>query len=199
MAYSTIPWDDSKTKKDRVTEIRKHLQSDASSVARGSDPNIRTIWNGISKTDYDNALSADTSAIKPSGDMSLSIAMVTSVYVGGFSATVDNQWKFYTTKVGKAVGSCGETEGQSITAESNDKPAGGSDADPDSPPWPAGIFSLNIEGEACVYRCDGTSPGRLFCPKKEITCREDSMRSKADGVLKCGSYQFFHPVVYCDF
>jgi hypothetical protein len=136
---------------------------------------------------------------KPSKGMSLSIAMWTGVSPHGTSASTENDWKFYTTKVGQAVGSCGETQGQAIEVKSDDKPAGGSNADPKNPPWPAGIFGLSIEGEACQYKCDGQGAGRLFCPKKEIACREDSMKSKAEGTLKCGSNQFHHAVVYCDF
>jgi hypothetical protein len=193
MAYNTIPWDETKTKKDRVTEIRNYLQSDKSSVVRGSESDIRTIWNGVSKSDYDNVV---VSAILPSKGWSLSIALVSSVspHLGG--ADTDHVWRFYTTKVGKAVGSCGETEGQAIGAESNDKPI-----NPDiyNPPWVGGTYKLNIEGEACEYKCDGTNPGRLYCPKKEITRKEDSLKAKKEGSLKCGNAQFFHPVVYCDF
>jgi hypothetical protein len=66
--------------------------------------------------------------------MSPFIAMATSISVGGLFATADNQGKFYTASVGKAIGSSDETEGQSITAESNYKPAGGSNADPNNLP-----------------------------------------------------------------
>jgi hypothetical protein len=174
MAYDTIPWDDNKTKKDRVTEIRNYLRSDKSSVARGSDPVVRTIWNGITKSDYDQVA---ISALKPSKGWSLSIAMGSQVNSHSGGADVSRAWKFYTTKVGKPVSSCGETDGQEISAQSNDQPVETPDID-DNPPWPAGIFKLNIEGEACEYKCDGTNPGRLFCPQKQIPCQEDSMKSK---------------------
>ena len=72
--------------------------------------------------DYNNAPSADMSTLKLSKSMLLSIAMVTTVSVGGMSATSDSQWKFYTAMVGKAVGSCGETEGQSVTADCSVQP-----------------------------------------------------------------------------
>lgn len=174
--------------------MRTYLQSDKSSVARGSDPSIRTIWNGIPKSDYDQVL---ISSLKPSKGWSLSIAMVSQVNSHSGGADVSREWKFYTTRVGKAVGSCGETEGQSLAVETSDKPP--ANADSDNPPWPGGIFKLEIEGEKCVYRCDGTNPGRLFCPKKEITCVEDGKRRGEGGTMKCGSRVFFHPVVYCDF
>ncbi|KAH8730501.1 peptidase S8/S53 domain-containing protein [Phaeosphaeriaceae sp. PMI808] len=194
MAYDTIPWDEKKTNKGRVTEIRNYLRSDKSSVARGSDPIVRTIWNGVPKSDYDQVV---ISALKPSKGWFLSIAMVSNVNSHSGGADVSRAWKFYTAKVGKPVGSCGETDGQEISAQSNDKPAGNSDID--NPPWPGGSFKLNIEGEACEYKCDGTNPGRLFCPAKQISCWEDSMKSKKEGTLKCGDRTLFHPVVYCDF
>ncbi|KAI8941747.1 hypothetical protein NX059_002951 [Plenodomus lindquistii] len=135
----------------------------------------------------------------PAKGMSLSIAMVTTISSGGMSASSNNEWKFYTTPTGKAVGSCGETVGKKLTTDSTDKPTGGSKADPKNPPWPTGIFELDIEGQLCEYRCDGTNAGRLFCPQREIACAADSMKSKAEGMLKCGSNGFFHAVVYCDF
>lgn len=49
---------------------------------------------------------------KPSKGMAFSVAMVTSVISHRISASVTNEWKFYTTKVNKAVGSCGETGGR---------------------------------------------------------------------------------------
>lgn len=193
MAYGTILWDDSKTKKDRVTEIRNYFQSDKSSVAHGSDSNIRTIWNGVSRSDYDNVI---VSAIKPSKGWSLSIALISNVSPHFGGADVNHTWKFHTTKIDHAVGSCGETDGQAIPAETNDKPV---NLDIDNPPWVGGTFKLNIEGEACEYKSDGTNAGRLFCPKKQIACVEDSKKSKKEGSLKCGNSQFSHPVVYCDF
>lgn len=135
----------------------------------------------------------------PSKGKALSIAMVTTVNSHAGGATVDSEWHFFTTSVGKAVGSCGETDGQQLI------PTGGSDfpisGEPDSgnPPWPAGIYNLIIEGKDCEYKCDGTSPGRLFCGDKQISCTEDSIKSKPEGKLKCGSRQFFHAVVYCGF
>jgi hypothetical protein len=141
-----------------------------------------------------------TSNVKPSKGMSLSIPMWTGVSPHEFSASVDHQWKFYTTKVGKAVGNCGETKGAwEIKTESSDKPAGDEKADNARPPFPRGTFKLSIEDEACTYKCDGTNAGRLFCPKKVISCVEDSAKSKPGGMLKCGDKQFHHAVVYCDF
>ncbi|KAJ4319958.1 hypothetical protein N0V94_003628 [Neodidymelliopsis sp. IMI 364377] len=200
LGRDTMPWVESgksePTGKDRVTAIREYLGSDKSSVARGSDPNIRTIWNGVSKSDYDQVT---VSALKPSKGWSLSIALVSNVNSHTGGASISNAWKFYTTKVGHPVGSCGETEGQEILAQSNDQPIESPDM-LDNPPWPAGIYKLDIEGEACEYKCDGTNAGKLWCPKKQITCTEDSMKSKKqDGKQKCGSRTFFHLVVYCDF
>jgi hypothetical protein len=128
--------------------------------------------------------------------MALSIAMVITYNAMEPYPVPKFQWKFYTTKVGKAVGSCGETEGQSITADSNNRPTSGTMV---NPPWPAGIFRLDIEGETCMYKCDGTNPGRLFCPKKEIACHEDPKKRKADGLLECRSGGLFHPIIYYNF
>lgn len=58
---------------------------------------------------------------------------------------------------------------------------------------------LIIEEQECEYKCDGTNPGRLFCQKKEIACREDSAKSHKEGMLKCGEGNFFHATVFCDF
>lgn len=136
---------------------------------------------------------------KPSKGMALSVAMVTSIISHGIGASVTNEWKFYTTKVNKAVGSCGETEGVELQAESNDKPRGGENADPKNPPFPGGTFKLNIEGEACTYKSSGDNAGNLSCPDREISCAEDDKKSKEEGMLQCGSNQFFHAVVHCNF
>lgn len=136
--------------------------------------------------------------LKPSKGMALSIAMVTNV--APRHGVSDSQLKFYTTKVGQAFGSCGETEGEEIPHDSTYKPVGdGRGPSTMNPPWPGGIFKLNIEGEACEYKCDGTNAGRLFCPKKEIACHEDSLKSKEEGMLRCNGYRLSHAVVYCDF
>jgi hypothetical protein len=135
----------------------------------------------------------------PENGKSLSIAMTSSVSPHAGWADVSNIWKFYTTSVGKAVGSCGETDGQEITPKGPSDPSLPSNANPENPPWPTGIFNMTIEGQGCQYRCDGTNAGRLFCPHKQISCSEDSVRSKKEGMLKCGSTSFFHATVYCDF
>jgi len=133
---------------------------------------------------------------KPSKGMALSIAMVTHYSGHGTSVSVNHEWKFYTTSVGKAVGSCGETDGKEIVADSDETPRPGSDS---KAPFPGGIFKLDIEGEACTYKCDGNNPGRLFCPQREIACREDSKKNMEVGAMKCGRDQFFAPSVFCDF
>ncbi|PVH92050.1 hypothetical protein DM02DRAFT_701765 [Periconia macrospinosa] len=137
----------------------------------------------------------------PKPGNSLSIAMVSTVNAHSGGATVDSTWNFFTTPVGKAVGSCGETEGEKLIPEegsTNDKLPSDVAGKTDNPPWPTGSFKLKIEGQECEYKNDGSNPGRLFCPKKEISCQEDSMKSKKEGSLRCGQ-GFFHAVVYCDF
>lgn len=147
-----------------------------------------------------NAMSDDfTAPSSPSSTgKALSIAMVSYVNSHSGGASSDNEWRFCTTTIGHAIGSCGETDGYEIAPEGASKPKLASSADPQNLPWPAGEFTLNIKGEECNYKCDGTTPGRLFRPKKETSCYEDSMKSKAEGMLKCGDRQFFHAVVYCD-
>jgi hypothetical protein len=137
---------------------------------------------------------------KPPKGMSLSIVLEATTH-GSFPSHLESKWEFYAVKTGESIGKCGEPEGEIIVADPNrDKPAGWEKADPHNPPWPAGIFPLNIWGEPCEYKCDGTGPGKLFCPKKEITCVEDPMKSKKeDGTMECTSYRFLHKVVYCDF
>lgn len=135
----------------------------------------------------------------PSKGKALSIAMVTTVNSHAGGATLNSEWNFFTTSVGRAVGSCGETDGQKLI------PTGGSDVrisgspDTENPPWPGGAYKLNIDGKDCEYKCDGTNAGRLFCGDKQISCAEDILKSKPEGKLKCGSRTTFHAVVYCDF
>lgn len=140
-----------------------------------------------------------SSSSKPSKGKSLSIAMMSVVNSHSGSASLDSEWGFFTTSVGKAVGSCGETDGEKLVPQgpSNHKISG--NVNLENPQWPAGIFKLKIEGQDCEYKCDGTNPGRLFCPGKQISCTEDTLKSKAEGKLKCGSRGFFHAVAYCDF
>jgi hypothetical protein len=151
--------------------------------------------------DYHHQFAKDESVddAKPSKGKSLSIAMMSTVSPHMGYADVDITWKFYTVSVGKAVGSCGETDGQEITPQDPSDPKLPSNLSTDSPPWPAGTFKLKIEDQDCEYKCDGTNPGRLFCPNKQIACVEDSAKSKKDGTMKCGSYSFFHATVFCDF
>ena len=74
-----------------------------------------------------------------------------------------------------------------------------SNTDPKNPPWPAGIFDMTIEGQGCQYKCAGTNIGRLFCPDKQVSCSEDSAKSRKEGMLKCESDHFFHATIFCDF
>jgi hypothetical protein len=151
--------------------------------------------------DYHHQFAKDESVKddKPSKGKSLSIAMFSTVSPHGGFADVDIKWRFYTVSAGKAVGSCGETDGQEITPQGPSDPKLDSNTSSDNPPWPAGTFKLKIEDQDCEYKCDGTNPGRLFCPNKQITCVEDSAKSKKEGTKKCGSYSFFHAAVFCDF
>lgn len=106
MAYDTIPWDDNKMNNERVNEIRNHPRSDKCSVARGSDPVVRTIWNGIPKPDYEQVV---ISVLKTSKGWSLSVAMMSNVNSHSGGVEVSRARKCYTIKVGKSVGSCRET------------------------------------------------------------------------------------------
>lgn len=122
--------------------------------------------------------------------------MITNFSPHGTTIDMYHPWKFYTTKFGNPVGNCGETEGAAITAEGNEKPRVGADG---KTPFPGGIFKLNIEGEACTHKCDGNNAERLFCPQREIACREDPKKNGAVGAIKCVANQFFATSVYCDF
>ncbi|KAL6712089.1 hypothetical protein ACN47E_003132 [Coniothyrium glycines] len=132
---------------------------------------------------------------KPSKGWALSIAMMSMVASHSGWAEISNTWRFYTTPVGKAVGSCGETDGQELTPSVSMD----SNADVTNPPWPAGVFDLTIEGEKCQYKCDGTNAGRLFCPNRQISCVGDDAKGSPEGKKMCGSRVSFHAVVYCDF
>lgn len=139
-------------------------------------------------------------AAKPSAGKSLSIAMMTAISPHIGRADIDNTWRFYTTTVGHAVGCDWKSNlVQEITPEGPSDAKLPNNVDSENLPWPAGDFKLNIEGEECYYKCDGTNAGRLFCPQREISCQEDSAKSKADGINKCNPYVRWHAAVYCDF
>ncbi|CAG5154237.1 uncharacterized protein ALTATR162_LOCUS3526 [Alternaria atra] len=153
-------------------------------------------WVPIKLSTYATLVGADIfEDVKPSKGWALSIAMVSMVNSYSGSANIRNAWRFFTTGVKKAVGSCGETDGQELTPS---VPMD-SRADPRNPPWPAGDFTLIIEGEECHYKCDGTNPGSLFCPDRGISCAEDTAKSSVEGMKNCDSRVSFHAVVYCDF
>jgi hypothetical protein len=151
---------------------------------------------------YGNNTDSIPSNDKPSKGKSLSIAMVTQVNSHGGGASYDAQWHFYATAVGHEV-SCDPSSDNQVSEIANKGP---SDAkfnfggDQRNLPWPAGTYNLSIDGEDCQYRNDGTNPGRLFCPKKEISCTEDSKKNTDQGLPGCSSTRVkFHPAVYCDF
>ncbi|KAH8728766.1 hypothetical protein GQ44DRAFT_747612 [Phaeosphaeriaceae sp. PMI808] len=145
------------------------------------------------------SFSNSPSSSKPSKGKSLSIAMVSAVNSHLGSAPLDSVWNFFTTSVGKAVGSCGETDGEKLTPRGSSDNKISGNVDLENPPWPTGIYKLNIEGEDCKYKCDGTNSGYLFCPNRQISCAEDSLKTKPEGKLKCGARVYFHATVRCDF
>ncbi|KAF1962964.1 hypothetical protein CC80DRAFT_434319 [Byssothecium circinans] len=129
---------------------------------------------------------------------SLSIGMRTVVSRHISSADIDNSWRFFTTKIGHAVGCDQKSElVNEITPEGPSDPKLPSDVDSKNMPWPGGDFKLKIGGQECHYKNNGQNPGRLFCPDREISCTEDSAKSR--GSEKCDGYTFWHAVVYCDF
>jgi hypothetical protein len=75
-----------------------------------------------------------------------------------------NDQVLYTTKVGKTIGSCGETRGKCIPAESNDGPAGGANTGVKMLLFPVSISNLNFDGEACTCQCDAVRVDGMFCP-----------------------------------
>jgi hypothetical protein len=117
------------------------------------------------------------SSSRPSSGKALSIVMIKQVNSHSRGASIDNTWHFYTTKVGHAI-ECRENTDvvQELTSQGPSNPSLSSKVNSEDLLWPAGIYRLNIEGEDCDYKCDGTNPGRLFCPKKEISCKEDSKK-----------------------
>ncbi|KAJ8118877.1 hypothetical protein OPT61_g212 [Boeremia exigua] len=143
---------------------------------------------------------SDSSYSGPTTGRALSIAMITQInsHSGGMSS--NNEWHFYGTSAGHAVGCDWDSDQvQSINSQGPSDIKLPSSIDPRNPPWPGGEYKLTIDGAECIYKCDGLNPGRLFCPTKEIACRENPQKSGSEGLLKCNSYTFFHPVVYCDF
>ncbi|RAR16231.1 Metalloproteases (zincins), catalytic [Stemphylium lycopersici] len=92
---------------------------------------------------YDNP----TSPVGPSQGKSLSIAMISVVNSHAGSASLDSEWHFFTTNIGEAVGSCGETDGEELSPRGPSKTEISGDVNLESPPWPAGEYKLNIEGQ----------------------------------------------------
>ncbi len=125
--------------------------------------------------------------------------MSTVVIPHGMSADVDNRWRFFTTQAGQAVGCDQDSElVNEITPQGPNDPKLPSNVDLANVPWPVGDFMLRIGRQDCHYRNNGQEPGRLFCPDREISCTEDSAKSRSSD--KCADgYTFWHAVVYCDF
>lgn len=142
-----------------------------------------------------------TASSAPAAGRALSIAMLTAINPRGIGrADLNNEWHFYTTPVGHAVGCDWKSNSvEEITTQGPSDTKLPSSTDPKNLPWPGGEYKLNIDGEECVYKCDGTNSGRLLCPQKEIACREDSQKSRSEGMLKCSAYTFSHAAIYCDF
>jgi hypothetical protein len=137
---------------------------------------------------------------KPSKGKSLSIAMVTQVNSHSGGASLDAQWHFYTTPVGHAVGCDTDSQAQEIQSQGPSDTKSDFKGDHKKLGWPGGTFGLNIEGEQCQYKSSGSNAGRLFCPKREIECKEDGKRTTDQGLPGCSSSRVkFHPAVYCDF
>ncbi|KAF2819124.1 hypothetical protein CC86DRAFT_432123 [Ophiobolus disseminans] len=136
---------------------------------------------------------------KPSAGKSLSILAMAQVNTHGTSGSTDYSWRFFTTNVGKAVDECAKNGVEEITPSGGTDPKLPSNTNMKKLSWPAGEFKLKIEGEDCEYKCDGKNPGRLYCQKKEVACKEDTMKNKDEGVKMCGTRMSIHAVVYCDF
>jgi hypothetical protein len=153
-------------------------------------------------TSYDNEADSAPGGDTTSKGKALSIAMVTIVNSHSGSATYDAQWRFYTTTVGHGV-SCDFASDNRVSEIASQGPSdtiSNFSGDHKNLPWPAGVYNLNIEDEDCQYKNDGTNPGRIFCPKREISCMEESKKSTDQGLPGCSSSRVtFHPAVYCDF
>jgi len=136
----------------------------------------------------------------PVAGRALSIAMVTQINSHSGGASSNNEWHFYSTPVGHAVG-CNWQSGsvQEVAPQGPSDTKLPSSIDSNSLPWPGGEYKLTIDGADCVYKNDRSNPGRLFCPNREIVCEEDSQKSSSEGMLECNSYTFSHAAVYCDF
>jgi hypothetical protein len=151
---------------------------------------------------FDSDAASAPDGDKPAKGKSLSIAMLTQVNSHSGGASFDAQWHFYTTATGHAVGcdSSADTQVSEISPQGPSDPKSSFEGDHKNLPWPAGTYELDIEGEKCSYKNDGKGAGRLFCPKREIGCSEDSKKSTDQGLPACGSSRVtFHPAVYCDF
>ncbi|KAF2793033.1 hypothetical protein K505DRAFT_350230 [Melanomma pulvis-pyrius CBS 109.77] len=155
-----------------------------------SDDEINNRYNNI----------VDGMSPPPSTGKALVIAMIAAITPHVGYADINNQWHFFTTEVGHAVDCDRKSDPvHEIIPQGPSDPKLSPDVDPKNLPWPGGDFTLNINGEECHYKCDGTSAGRLFCSKTEISCKENSMKSRSNGLLHCGSFVMFHAAVWCEF
>ncbi|KAF1828223.1 hypothetical protein BDW02DRAFT_617367 [Decorospora gaudefroyi] len=151
---------------------------------------------------YDGEADSAPGGDKPSKGKALSIAMVTQVNSHSGGASYDAQRHFYITAFGHGVGCDISSDDQvsEITSQGPSDAKSDFRGDHKNLPWPGGIYNLNIEGEDCEYKNDGTNAGRLFCPNREIDCMEESKKSTDEGLPECSSSRVkFHPAVYCDF
>ncbi|CAI6339618.1 unnamed protein product [Periconia digitata] len=167
-------------------------------VARVFHPNI----NGMSA--YRDAIIeaynnySPRVATLPKGK-ALAIGMMSIVNSHSRGATVDNNWHFYLTKIGHGV-ECDE-KSDLVQEISSQGPSDTKVADDvKEVPFPGGSFKLDVGGQECEYKSDGTNPGRLFCKERQVECKEDTRRKDKDGAKKCSSSrQTFQTSVFCEF
>jgi hypothetical protein len=157
-------------------------------TAEGHEAMAKAVVNRLKQEDFSDV-----------NRKALSIVMTTNIHPSPIKSTTENKWRFFTTKIAHAVG-CGEESDivhEIVPLEGTD-PTLPPEADYNNPPWPGGDYKLNLYGESCTYKNDYRSPGRLFCPNKEIPCMEDFAKGKGkDGTDDC-TLGFAHAVVFCE-
>jgi hypothetical protein len=197
MAYSTKPWDDSKTKVERVKAISKYLTSSDSSWERksGHTDAVNIIWNGATRDKHKEACAnglCDSEPVvpepAPASTKALSIIFQNLIT----EASNENMWPYFATDFGVSA-LCRDDSDATLVS-----PTGGGFGDVDTPPWPPGA-DVHLHGVGCRYTSGDNDAGSLSCDdgKIKVSCKKENAKdTKKSETCDFGVYQ--HQVVSCD-
>ncbi|KAJ4370016.1 hypothetical protein N0V83_005780 [Neocucurbitaria cava] len=111
---------------------------------------------------------------------------------GGWETTT---WKFFATDYGKTVNCRTDILKEEETQQNLTKQL-----------FPFGVYNFQLYGEACQYRNNGHTTGRLICGDKDIECTVDpgstnppSASPGDKGNYKCGDKRIRQPMFTCPY